>query len=589
MFQRHKIFILLAFFCLLPPLIAGQISPYPQNDDALFIWSIKTLCDSGKLQFLATSPTCYLPVLLGSFAWKLFPGSYQVLHLLSIFFAFACGSAVYLILRHMSFRRTDAALVSSLIFVNPIIMNLAMSYMSDLPALAFFSWSCFFCLRAIQNRSPVRDWLACVATLIFSLACRQTAVFLITALAAICFLLILLRRRDAFLLAALLPVAIAAYYAGSEFVLANTIYSQPLLLYKEKLIAAAGFIFTSGLEGYRFCLLALAQISCYLGFYLLPLSLPMIFALFRQKKHLPVIAVAALGAVMLCAVPLLQALCRHQYMPYSFSIIFPPYAGNYSIFPDFIPGWKGEDCFWLTVFCDLAAIFFSFLFWLNCEIFCFSLAKGSWSTKSVAWTESGVEAIPNSGKRNLFFFFTALLFVQYTGLLILQTKVLNFDRYNISLLVPAIILASYSWRFFFSKALNRKFLFALLLLLFLYSTLASADFASFNRCRWQLTEALERAGVNPQDIDAGPEYNLLANPTLFGREKDYSENFIDEWYEKDRGGPEQSKYRWWPVTRTSYIVCNQDFEGYNKMSRARYWSFIEMRFKELCVLRKSPS
>ena len=571
--KTHKIFIGLAFACLLPALICGLQSPFPQNDDSLYLWSIKRLCSTGQFDFLATSPSCYLPIALGALIWKCIGPSFDTLHLLSLAFSFATGAALYQILRELSLKKSDAALAAALIWINPIIANLSVCYMTDLPALAFSSWCLYFCLRALKSASK-RDWIACLITLSLSLLCRQTGIFTLFALLLLSIVLVFRKRRDGVFLAALISIPALVYVLAEQYALNHTIYLHPLLLYKSRLAESASWLASNGMDGVRFALLSTAKVCCYTGFYLFPLTLPAVLAILFKRRGFSLLGIACLGATLLTAMPLVVELLVKHLMPYSYSIIFPPYVGNFNIFlcTGLDLQWDQSRLFWLTAFCDLVAFLLSILFWFNVELSCFSLPKSR--PDSHSWT------------RNAFFLVALFVLAANLGLLILQSRVVNFDRYQMVLLVPLIIICVFYWRFIRLNLALRILAYALAGLMFVYSNLALIDHTNANRCRWELIHELESSGTDPLQVDGGPEHNILLNPDLFAREQMNNKEFIDVWDDEDRGGTEQALHRWWPVTGCQYIISNQYFPGYRIFKKRQYYSIMNGCWKNLVVLRR---
>lgn len=572
---KHKIFLALALLCLLPPLICGLISPYPLNDDSLYAWSINELSQRGRLIFLSTTPSCFLHVLLGAVVWKIFGPNFAILHFLSLGWIFAIATAVYQILQSLSLRRADAALAAMLVLVNPIVLNLSICYMTDLPAMAFSSWCMYFCLQGLKTGSR-RSWLLCVVMLCLSLLCRQTNVFMLLALIAVSIVLIFRKERhDGIFLVLLLPVPALVYLFAEQYISSHTVYTYPMQSYKAKLLEAASWLAASGLEGCRYFILSAAKTACYVGVYLLPVVLPAVLALLLRRKALSLIVIALLGAAVLTAMPLGLALMQNQLMPYAFSMIAPPFVGCYNIFQfQWVNEvWDEQKLFCLTLACDVLAFFLSALVWFKIELAFIGLTRKK---------PAGI-AVP----RILFLLFTLFLIAANGALLVLQSRVINFDRYNIVLLVPALIVCGYAWRFSPPPRFLRYLGWALAALLFVYSNVALVDISNFNACRWSLIRTLEKGGVNSREIDGGPEFNLLVNPDLFAKEMKGNKDFIDVWEPRYRGGEEQGLFRWWPVSGSEYIIANQEFPHYKSVAEQKYFSPLEWRWKSMHVLKKS--
>jgi hypothetical protein len=588
--RRNCTLLIVVLICLLPAFICGQIANFPLQDDHFYVWSIQNFCHSGKIKFLATSPTCVLDVLLGAPIWQASGGSFAALHLISISWVFAMAIGCYKILRELHRSRQLALIAATIFCVNPIIVNLSITYMTEPSALALTTWAIYFCQRGISS-ARIRDWLLCVGFVMLALACRQTALLLVPALFVLSITLILCKRRDGVILALLLISTVPFYFFLDHFVLVNTIYTQPVLTYKKKLVETATHLLSGGTDGIRFSLLAIAKIFCYLGFYLLPVLAAHLPGTVATKERRAILSVSVLGAACVTALPLVLAFQERIYMPYCFGLMCLPYVGDHCIFQNFVTNWAGTQQVLFTVFFIACGILFSLMFWFSFQIFCVSVIKSlmhfRFRSRSKPPTNNSNQ-LRFTARQNLFYIFISTLFLVSLVLLVMQAAVQNFDRYQLIILLPSLLCCVYAQR-----ALSTRFkpavIFGAVLTfcLYTYSNLALWEYTEFNRCRWSLIRTLEAKGIGLAEIDGGPECCLTANPTLFGDELKYSPNWIDEWPETARGGAEQAPFRWWPVTKTTYIVTDRGFRGYQTMLCRRYFSAIDWRWKTMLLLRRS--
>jgi hypothetical protein len=587
--QRHRALILLAVVLCLPAFLVGQQAYYPQNDDYIYAWSVKKFWWDSNFQFLASSPTCFLPVFLGGIIWKLSGLNFQILHGVSILWLLATGFGVFTMLRKFGLPKVDALLGAAVVWINPLIVNLATCYMTDLPALALNTWAMVFCQRGIYSGKQ-KDWALCTVCIILSVLCRQTAIILAIATAIIGLILYLSKRRDGALVMARMLLPVCLVFVAEDALVRDTAYIHSYLSYKSKFAAAAYSLMSAGfLEAYRTCLLAIAKSWCYLGFYLLPVSAIAVLSAVPRRSLQTLLIVSLLGSLFLTAMPLVLAYADHQFMPYSFSTLSIPYVGNYCIFHDFIIGWSDDRQKKVTVFCAVAAVVFAESFWLNVTVLLGLSLPRLWQRMRRSFADACTAVVgSNAFYRSLFLFYTLIIFAAFQIFLILQSEVVNFDRYNITLLVPALVICGYAWRFVIrDKHFFRPFAYTFAALMFIYSSVALVDYNNFNHCRWSLIHQLKLQDITSQDIDGGPEFNFWQNPDLFKSEIEASKGFVDEWNYTDRGGLDQAHFRWWPVTMNGYIISNQRFNGYSIYLSQKYWSPLDWRWKTLVALKRN--
>lgn len=309
-----------------------------------------------------------------------------------------------------------------------------------------------------------------------------------------------------------------------------------------------------------------------MGFYLFPLVAPMVLGLIRLRRFRSVSLVAIAGSFFLCAVPLSIAAIQGDRAPYSVSIFFPPYVGAYCLFQDTHKGYVGGEQLNLTIALIVAACIFAIAFWSTIELTAIQLLK-----KASSLTLS---------PRLIFIGSTILVFVAFLSLFIIQSRVINFDRYNIVLLIPAMLIISMFSRNLAQSRLRQMFSWTLVLLFFVYSNLALLDCFTFNSCKWGLIRELNHSGVSALDIDAGPEFNLMTNPDLFKTEILGKHLGIGIFPAKVRGGDAEKDFRWWPISGNKYVLSNREFPGYTISARKNYWSPLSFGCREILVLKR---
>lgn len=550
--------------CLLYALSTGILSlscDFPINDDWSYIWSIKSLC-SGKLYLLASSTTALVPIYAGCLLSLLGGFSYIKLHLLTLVFSLLTATGVYKILTQLgSSSPVSAALAAGLFLFNPLIANLSLCYMTDIPSFAFSTWFFYFCLRGIAGQQK-RDWLLAGSMLFLAIACRQSTLTLVPALFILsCQLLLAKRSKDWYLPGVCGAAAIVFYIFLDKIIQEHSVYHQAFAGYKEMLYAQLLAAINSPIKEITHCLSGLGKLHSYLGLFLIPLLLPiacgcLIHLSNKNSAARKQVIFASFLFAILVSTPFFLDLCVHQLtMPFSRNLFSPPAVGTYCLIGAG-PSWSNESLTKLTNVCLILS---------PLSIFAFCCAF--------------LTSFKNSQKGNRtflqFVFVTAL---STTALIILQLDVHNLDRYFLSLLVPGIILC-FPVKEYFSFSRNNWISAILLSGLFVYSTLATLDFVNFSNCKWQLIKALEERGIASQEIDGGPEHCTLSNPALLGQYRKSKEQ--DGWSGERRGVEPFNAMRWWPLTREHYIVSGSKLESCNLLEKKQYFSPIKMRKQNL--------
>lgn len=565
---------LVAVLALLPALILGLQIDFPLLDDQYYFWSIQHFCESGELKFMAITPTCFIPLLIGALSFSIFGPNYAPLHVISLLFTFGTALSIFFTLQELGLRKSDAICGATVFLTNPMIVFLSVCYMTELPWLFFTSLCLLFLLQSLKKSCPKTLGLS-VLSLIGAILCRQTGLLL--AIAYLIPLGFFISKRRYNMLAPLfllIPAFVLAYLA-EQFAVTNNLYPLPTIAYKQRLLESLFEILTGGLLAFRYAVLCSAKVFSYMGFYLLPLVAPMVLNLIRYKKFRLISLVAMTGTFFLCAVPLALAAMQGDRVPYSVSIFFPPYVGAYCLFQDTHKGYIANEQLTLTIILIAVACAFSMVFWSNVQLIAIQLLKMA----------SRLLLSP----RLIFAGSTILVFTAFLSLFIVQSKVINFDRYNIVLFIPTMFLICMYGRNFAYSGFPKLLSWGLLLLFFLYSNFALLDCFSFNSCKWSLIRELRNSGVSALDIDAGPEFNLISNPELFATEVLGKHYGIGIFPPEVRGGDAEKDFRWWPISGNRFVLSNREFPGYTISARKNYWSPLRFQTSEILVLKRQDS
>jgi hypothetical protein len=179
--------LILALWFVAVAMAVGVYRDVPVIDDWTYAWSVERLLDDGRIEVLDWSAVYPLGHSLWGAAWSLVLGfSFPTLRLSTLALSLLATCALYLILRELEARPRVALLGALTVAVNPVVLLLSSSFMTDVPFVASTLMALLCYTRAIRRGQIHPAWWggawACVAFLD-----RQIAI--VTPLAALPLLL----------------------------------------------------------------------------------------------------------------------------------------------------------------------------------------------------------------------------------------------------------------------------------------------------------------------------------------------------------------------------------------------------------------
>ncbi len=627
-FFRHLPILLV---CLAFVSIAFGVSlhgEFPINDDYIYTWSVKHLLETGQFKIPGTVASSIFPIYSGAAACLLTGGfSYTVLRGVSFLFGLLGSIGLYCALREIGLKTRDAALCTAVYLLNPLVVNVCFGFMTDVPALALNNWLLYFGIRLAKVKTPARPRTSAVGLPLDTVPSEQRnpGWFDLAGAAAVLTLGVASRQTVlAFLPAMLILAGKPRLSVPARLVLVAVLVCWPVLFYKmlEPIVLGACDYLTS-YTGYKqfvadallslvktpvagFTLFAeqATKVLCYLGLFCLPLSLPLAVTTFvrRNKVALKIWLPALLLTLVCLAYPLWSlVIAKHCLMPLSENLFCPPAVGTYCIISGGVPGWSATSKTGLTWFAATAA---AILLSIGSLIVLLPLraqnssCNRTLSSKSVdSATEDIALAPPVNGtvsgrvkgilsRMNPVTCFITMACVCAVGSLVVQTSVMNLDRYYLFALGPAILVLGSLWR---KLAGYRMFWLgaALSVCMFAYSFATALDCMSFQRERWSALNWLVAQGTPPLQIDGGPEFNYGYNMGLcegYRMDKDYV-----GWPDSYRGAEPRCKWRWWPISSEKYIVSGSKLDGYSVVRTVKYFSPLKGRKRDIYVLKANEA
>lgn len=562
--------ILLLLLTVISIFVAGPSGNFPTNDDWLYGGSVRSLVENNVLKIHGSSNAFdFIPIYLAASLCKLTGFSYEVLRWTTIAFHLLGISGLYLALRELKTKPYDAAIISSVYAFNPLILNLSLSFMTDIPSLSLCNWSLYFAVAGLQ-RKKLNHWFLSVLFLTAAMSVRQSALVL---LPAIFFAGILKQNsnKDRLLFLTSFSIPALAYACLQQWLVnASTNIS---------LNSAISHLLSHSLG--NFCsngslLNPTAKIMCYLGLFMLPLSLPLFFgACFRFKNHPTRLSISIILAMVLIAFPLVQAQYNGAYMPYSMNMFMPPIVGAYCLVGG-VHFWQSEQLKNFTYVADLAAIL------TTATVIMSMLISQSNNQHWKNNLTSFYEKLLSSFSFNVFM--STLLASVGAGLL-MQLRVTNFDRYYLIALAPFLLSLTPLWNALRPQRL-RILALSLSFAVGVYGTIAAADVMNFHRAQWQAIRNLEESGVAPSHIDGGPCYTI----PLGGNQFLSIFNSGLRWPENFRGSTkERQDLRWWPVLHDDYVVSASIEKSYHSIDEIKFWSPMFWKARSIYILKSDET
>lgn len=551
-------FLLVCAVYLLAIFFANPSGNFPINDDLIYAKAVRSVLETGTLHIIGSNAFDFIPLYTGIGICSLFGFSYELLRATSIAFHLFGSLGLFLCLKEMGLKPRDSALFTSVYTFNPFLVDLSLTFMTDVPALAFTNWIFYVSALAIK-RNQLKFWIMAVLALTAAMSVRQTALLFFPAvfLAGILFLK---ERKDKLSFLASCAIPIVGFVVLSKWMAAHNAFQSATDTYTN---AVVGKIIS--LLNPAKLIEELTKASCYFGSFLLPVTLPVLAIVLRQfPKYKSESLLALGGSALVTVLPLVDLMIgKGKHMPFNQNLFCPPYIGTYSI----IGGestWPDKHIQTLTVVASVAAAICSYLVF-------FAAAKFAKDRRT------------NESQKNVWHFFLAFALLIPLGALLVQLQAMGLDRYYTFMLTPLLLVIAELWLAISPGLLAFAVAGCVSLAIAAYSALAVSDNMNFQRGVWQSIAKVEKQGISPRNIDGGPEYNhQFASPDVG---KAYVVNdTMKGWPSYLRGTEKTSYYRWWPINGEDYIVSCYFMEDYHPIAETPYWNTLKWKFKTIYIL-----
>jgi hypothetical protein len=513
--------------------LIGLRGNFPLSDDWSYAFAVRSLCDSGTLRMLPwTGATLVVQAGYGAVLCALFGFSFEVLRASTVVLATSGVIAFLLLLRTLGMRGATLALGVLLFALNPLFVNLAFTFMTDVPFVVAATWAGYAYARGLAQRSLS---LVLVGSLAASAAFLVRQHGVVVALAAAVAAVLATdwpraERRRAALAALLVPVLTFVAFHVWLFALHG---------------APAGYTNKIS-EAHRFTAAGLANCLFrgleYLGLFLAPLAIAL--PLRGARRLLTVVATTVLGALAV-ALYLREGTLMFSLTNVLYDFGLGPLSLRDTLFLGGAPPVHLGP--WLQIPLTIVTI----------------LAAGA---IAVAWTYSVVR--PRSAAHA----FTALAAAMLFGSSLLHTRY-YFDRYLLAVVpfLVATVLASDHLR-------RLPLALALASLLGWYAVAGTHDYLAWNRARWAGLDTLTTAGTPATAIDGGVEFNAwnLA-PTLNRWPSDADVR---------RDQPE-TRHSWWWVVDDRFVVAFTPLRGYRVRTEVPFTRWLVPGSDRILVMERT--
>lgn len=485
---------LCAFLFLLCALITFPFAEIGLNDDWSYVQSARVLAQTGHLVYNGGA-TAMLgwQLYLGALFIKLFGASFTAARASTWLVGMLTAYLVHRSATRSGISLRNASLGTLALVVSPLFLPLSVTFMTDVSGLFCIVFCYYACLRALQadHDRSVLLWLT-IAALTNALGgtVRQIAWLGVLVLFP-CAVWLLRRRRY------VLPLGVALYAVSALIIFGAMRWfaRQPYALGEAILPAHIGLrTFAVSLHDYYNCFASIAL-------FLLPLLIAFVFP--RAFKKRRAVVLLAFGGLALFVAGFLFLAHRHKA-----SIALFPYLGYtlseagmlvwLTVRPDHRPVVLGYPLRIGLAACTLVATvcFLGFL------LFGRSRSDRGSQQAVLAWKEMLVLLVPFS------LAYVALLWER-------AANYLAFDRYVLPLMFIGILflLRLYQDRVGSNLPLAS---YALAVLFAAYAVTGTHDAFSLYRARVNAVDELTRAGVPPNAIDAGFEYDGMLQIQRYG-------------------------------------------------------------------------
>jgi 4-amino-4-deoxy-L-arabinose transferase-like glycosyltransferase len=531
---------LLIFTGLLMLLIVNPVGNFPLNDDWVYSRTVSYLVNNGFYY----SPDYYTAIFAAQAIWGAlfclpFGFSFTALRISVFVLGLLAVIIFYILVNTFSGNRKLSLLCAMLLLVNPLFFSLSNTFMTDIPFLSFALFAIFFFSKAI-NSPGLKYILPAIAFSVIATLVRQ-----IGAIIPIAYGLIQILKNKPSLskwVSYFLPAVITLLALQCTLILVKRTGSETpafeggsILSFLSKPLTIAGHIFV--------------RTSCFLYYCSVFFFPVLLFTGIDSFKRLSSGQKTRVGIFIVLCIPFLV----YGWMRFPYGNIL---NHNYYIGPKTLSDVRHLQLHnapflspLLRYFISAIGLSGSVLLLVNIACIVFNRLK-----------REKTDTRPSLFQQNFFW----LCLAGYSALICIPLTF--FDRYF--LFIMAIIILSIVSQALKDRPLNKvmvNFSAGYVIVMALFSSLATHDYMQWNRSRWEaLTYLTKELKIPPLRIDGGWEFNGWSGAVVKST--------------KDTG--------WTCITDDEYIISFGDVPNYNTIKKYLYTNYFPYEQKEICIVHR---
>ena len=563
MFFSIKDLLIVFIFLLFFEILINPVGEFPLGDDWSYSKRVFNLVEMGTIESPHWGGSLFITQLFWGAAFcKVFGFSFTILRISEIISLFFCVVVFYAVIIRITKSRRSTFFATLIFALNPIIIYQSNTFQPDIPYTLLVILSVFFFLEYItENRLRVYFLgltFAFLATLL-----KETGISIVLAFALCFFLFNEAKSRS--VIARTFPIVLL-FFVFVPLIINNVIDGGDNIQMQIFINSVLNLEF----ETLRRFVFYAINTSLSLGLFLSPIAIPAAISVSRvvaSKRHLKFLTLILMIYVVLI---LLKTHLRSQTGLQGGGIEYLPFSGN-SIYdlgmgPIVMTGILQNDILefpklgkylWLSISLIGATGFISFLYLFILMIKEHLDVKGDKTDYTVI---AGI--------------FSVIISVVY----LFPILFVYANSKYLTAVIPFGFIATISSieflgeKYGISNLTNYNVAIVLALPLILFGVLATHDYLSFNRTKWEALNYLtDTEKISVEKIDGGFEFN---------------EWHLSHLYTWNMTNDPNKKGRFWPVVDDEYIVTVIEIEGYNVYKEYKYKKWLPPGKYSIYILKR---
>jgi 4-amino-4-deoxy-L-arabinose transferase-like glycosyltransferase len=537
----------LTAFWLVLTWIAIPLGDFPLNDDWAYAISVKTLVEEGRLFFLTewANKTLVAHVFWGALFCIPFGFTYTALRVSQLTAGLIGIFALYQLCLELGATRRTATICAATLLANPLYFQISNSFMTDVSFTAFVTLALVWIFKGLLNRAT--PWsIAGWTLLVLTVWVRELAAMIPAGYAAMRVYVNGFARSNLF----------KAVVPGAVILILLIIHQKIMVqwlgfpnLDNPRSNAAARMLVHHPLKFVLNTSGRTIEVFIYAGLFCLPF-VPWLKTVSDKAK---INKIGRIASIAFVALSIISFFWRGHVMPLAKNSLMSIGLGPATLRDTYLLGLPNlpEAPIWIWAVVTLVGL------WAGAKVLQFTIIL----IDDLLEKSPVKRAEPRRALSLLLLAATAL----YSVLIITSGA---YDRYLL-IYIP-ILAALFALNTDADAARSKLSVYAaygVVAFYGLYGALATHDYISWNRVRWDLVGKLTtQMGVTPQKLDGGYEVNGSLN---FLQEKTIADD-----------------KSWWWVTDDEYMITFGDVPGYNLIERRPFPNYLYGEDASVCILKR---